>query len=111
MRVIADPSRSDFELGLADPLGSPIIALSEIDRYRQTAISSAFDFLTTSRLPITNPEPGQITSGLPRIHGLGFVVTSAFIGTDRGHLEFPDMIMTARDFLEATAVPTRSPGT
>jgi hypothetical protein len=25
---------------------------------------------STSRLPITNPEPGQITSGLPTIQGL-----------------------------------------
>jgi hypothetical protein len=28
-----------------------------------------------------------------------------------GYLEFPDMVVTARGLLEATAVPRRSPGT
>ena len=44
------------------------------------------------------------------IHELGFVVTTAFMGADREHLEFPNMILTAHDFLEAT-VPRQNNST
>ena len=30
------------------------------------------------------------------------------MGADREHLEFPNMILTAHDFLEATAVPRQN---
>jgi len=41
---------------------------------------------------------------LPTIPELEFIVTRALMGTDREHLEFPNMILIAHDSLEATAV-------
>jgi hypothetical protein len=39
---------------------------------------------------------------------LEFIVTRALMGTDREHLEFPNMILIAHDSLEATAVPRQN---
>jgi hypothetical protein len=48
------------------------------------------------------------TSGWPTIPELEFIVTRALMGTDREHLEFPNMILIAHDSLEATAVPRQN---
>jgi len=51
------------------------------------------------------------TSGWPTIPELEFIVTRALMGTDREHLEFPNMILIAHDSLEATAVPRQNNAT
>jgi hypothetical protein len=53
----------------------------------------------------------MLTSQLPTIPELEFIVTRALMGTDREHLEFPNMILIAHDSLEATAVPRQNNAT